>query len=57
MPKVKKGILKKYKLRKKNPRCKFKQTVKVCKFYKDNTSKELAERVRKYKVEEINLKS
>ena len=55
MPKVK-GILKKYKLRKKN-RCKFKKTVKVCKFDKDNSLKELAERVRKNKVEEINLKS
>ncbi len=57
MPKVIKGILKKYKLRKKSPRCKFKQTVKVCKFDKYNSLKELAERVRKNKVEEINLKS
>lgn len=57
MPKVTKGILKKYTLRKKQHRCKFKQTVKVCIFYKDNSSKELGKRARKHNVEEINLKS
>ena len=57
MPKTKtKGILKRYKLRKQNPRCKFKTTVKVCKFYKDNSLNELAKRVNKNNIEEITLK-
>jgi len=55
MPKVK-GILKRYKLRKQNPRCKFKTIVKVCKFYKYNSSNELAKRVNKNNIEEITLK-
>jgi len=55
MPKVQ-GILKRYKLRKQNPRCKFKTIVKVCKFYKDNSSNELAKRVNKNNIEEITLK-
>jgi len=56
MPKVTKGILKKYSLRKKQ-RCKFKQVVKVCKFDKYNTVEELGKRVCKNKFEQVNLKS
>ena len=56
MPKVTKGILKKYSLRKKQ-RCKFKQVVKVCKFDKHNTVEELGKRVCKNKFEQVNLKS
>ena len=55
MPKVKKGILKKYSLRRKT-HCTFKQYVRVCKFEKHRTTEELGRRVSNKQFEEVKLK-